>query len=69
MMRFRKSSLRAKFLLLVVPLILFALAVVFTFFELYANKRAAEVLDNKLEQLLTLQSAVLVEPVWNLAGW
>ena len=66
-MRIRKSSLRAKFLLLVVPLILLALTVVFTFFELNANKRAADGLNNKLEQLLTLQSAVLVEPVWNLA--
>lgn len=66
-MGLRTTSLRAKFLLLVVPLILLSLTLVFAFFEFNANKRAAARLDNRLEQLLTLQSAVLVEPVWNLA--
>ncbi len=66
-MVFRATTLRGKFLLLVVPLILAALTLVFAFFEFNANKRAANGLNNRLEQLLTLQSAVLVEPVWNLA--
>ncbi len=60
------KSLRAKFLLVIVPLVLLAILLVFGFFEFMASERAAERLERKLAQLLTIQSAVLSEPIWDL---
>ena len=61
------QSLRAKFLMVIVPLVLLAILVVFGFFEYVSSQRATVKLDQKLTQLLAIQSAALSEPIWNLA--
>ena len=66
-MRPRLRTLRAKFLLVIVPLVLSAIVVVFGLFEYSANQRASQQLLNRLDQLLTMQVQVLSRPLWNLS--
>ncbi|MEO0380280.1 MAG: response regulator [Pseudomonadota bacterium] len=65
--RRRFRTLRAKFLFVIVPLVLAAILVVFGLFEVSANQRATRQLENRLDQLLTMQVQVLSRPLWNLS--
>ena len=60
-------TIRAKFLLVIVPLVLLAIVSVFALFEYNANHRANQQLRDRLDQLLTMQSRVLSGPFWSLA--
>lgn len=60
-------SLRAKFLALMVPFIVLSTIVVFGVSEYVARRDANQQLHAKLRALLEIQSAVLTEPVWNVA--
>lgn len=63
----RLFSLQAKFLAVVAPLVLLAIVAVFALFEQLAAERADKAMARKLEQFLTIQSAVLADPLWNIA--
>ena len=63
----RLRSIRSKFLVIVVPLVLLAIVLVFGLFELNTERRAARQLQDRLDQLLEMQSAVLSRPLWNLS--
>ena len=54
-------SLRAKFLVVVVPLVLLSTLIVFGLFELNAQREAHQRLEGKLEKLVAIQSAVVAE--------
>ena len=60
-------SLRAKFLAVVVPLVLLSTLIAFGLFELNAQREAQERLENKLEKMVAIQSAVVAESLWNVA--
>jgi class 3 adenylate cyclase/HAMP domain-containing protein len=60
-------SLRAKFLALIVPLVLLSTVIVFGISELAARREANRKLHDKLEELVEIQSAVLSESLWNVA--
>ncbi len=60
-------TLRAKFLIVIVPLVLLAVVIVFAFFEINADRRATQQLQDRLDQLLTMQSQVLSRPLWSLS--
>ncbi len=60
-------TIRAKFLFVIVPLVLASIVVVFGFFEYNADRRAGLQLQGRLDQLLTMQSRVLSRPLWNLS--
>ena len=62
------QSVRAKFILLIVPLVLLAILIVFAAFEFTVEQRATLKLQQKLEQTLAMQSVVLSEPIWNVAN-
>lgn len=64
---FAFRSLRAKFLALIVPLILLSTVIVFGISELNARRDANKKLHAKLQDLVEIQSAVLTEPMWNVA--
>ncbi len=64
---FALRSLRAKFLALIVPLVLLSTVIVFGISELAARREANRKLHGKLDELVEIQSAVLSEPVWNVA--
>ena len=64
---FAFRSLRAKFLVVVVPLVLLSTVIVFGLFELAAQREAKLRLQDKLDALVTIQSAVLAESLWNVA--
>ena len=61
------NTIRAKFLAIVVPLVLLSTVAVFGLFELNARHDANLKLQDKLDKLVTIQSAVLAEPLWNVA--
>jgi adenylate cyclase len=61
------QSLRAKFLAVVAPLVLFATVVVFGAFEFNAQRDAETRLRDKLNKLVAIQSAVIAESMWNVA--
>ncbi len=61
------NSIRAKFLALVVPLVLLSTITVFGLFELDARRDANLELQDKLDKLVTIQSAVVAESLWNVA--
>ncbi len=61
------NSIRAKFLALVVPLVLLSTIVVFGLFEFNARRDADLTLQNKLNELVAIQSAVVAESLWNVA--
>lgn len=60
-------KLQAKFLSFVAPLVLVAIALVFGVVEWVAASRAEQAISRKLEQILSIQSEVLADPVWNVA--
>ncbi|MEM7172168.1 MAG: response regulator [Pseudomonadota bacterium] len=64
---FAFRSLRSKFLIVVVPLVLLATLLVFGVFEWNAQREARERLQDKLDKLVEIQSAVLAESLWNVA--
>ena len=64
---FALRSLRAKFLVVVVPLVLLSTLTVFGLFELNAQREAEQRLRDKLEKLVAIQSAVVAESLWNVA--
>lgn len=61
-------SLRAKFLALVLPLLLLSTAGAFGISEYAARTSARAELQGKLHKLVKIQSAVLSEPLWNIAN-
>jgi len=64
---FAFRSLRAKFLAVVVPLLLLSTLIVFGLFELNAQRQAHQRLEDKLNKLVAIQSAVVAESLWNVA--
>jgi signal transduction histidine kinase/DNA-binding response OmpR family regulator/uncharacterized membrane protein affecting hemolysin expression len=60
-------SLRAKFLVVVVPMVLLSTVIVFGLFELNAQREAKLRLHDKLDKLVAIQSAVVAESLWNVA--
>jgi uncharacterized membrane protein affecting hemolysin expression len=60
-------TLRAKFLALMVPFIVISTVIVFGLSEYAARRDAKQQLYAKLDALLEIQSAVLTEPLWNVA--
>jgi class 3 adenylate cyclase/uncharacterized membrane protein affecting hemolysin expression len=64
---FAFKSLRAKFLALIVPLVLLSTVIVFGISELAARRDANRKLHAKLHELVEIQSAVLSESLWNVA--
>jgi signal transduction histidine kinase len=64
---FAFRSLRAKFLIVVVPLVLLSTLIVFGLFELNAQRDAHQRLADKLDKLVAIQSAVVAESLWNVA--
>ncbi|WP_415401740.1 response regulator [Tateyamaria sp. SN3-11] len=60
-------KLQVKFLSFVAPLVLVAIALVFGVVELISAGRAEQAISRKLEQILSIQSEVLADPVWNVA--
>ncbi|MEW9921817.1 response regulator [Marimonas sp. MJW-29] len=61
------QTLRAKFLAVLTPLVLMSTVLVFGVFELSAKREAEKRLQNKLEKLVAIQSAVVAESMWNVA--
>ncbi len=60
-------SVQGKFLLYVVPLVLFSTLLVFGAFEWNARRSAEHQLQVKLEKMVAIQSSVLAESLWNVA--
>ncbi len=60
-------TIRAKFLAFVVPLVLLSTVVVFGLFEFNARRDATQGLQDKLNELVAIQSAVVTESLWNVA--
>ena len=61
------NSIRAKFLAFVVPPMLLSTIAVFGLFEYDTRRDATLELQDKLDKLVAIQSAVLAESLWNLA--
>lgn len=61
------TSVQAKILAYVVPIVLISTLLVFGIFEFTARTTAKEQLQSKLGKMIAIQSAVLAEPVWNVA--
>jgi signal transduction histidine kinase/DNA-binding response OmpR family regulator len=64
---FALRTLRAKFLVLIIPLVLISTMIVFGLFELNARREANLRLQEKLDQLVAIQSSVVAESLWNVA--
>jgi class 3 adenylate cyclase/uncharacterized membrane protein affecting hemolysin expression len=64
---FAFRTLRAKFLALIVPLVLLSTVIVFGISELAARRDANRKMHAKLGELVEIQSAVLSESMWNVA--
>jgi class 3 adenylate cyclase len=64
---FAFRTLRAKFLALIVPLVLLSTVIVFGISELAARRDANRKLHAKLDEIVEIQSAVLSESLWNVA--
>ena len=64
---FALRSLRAKFLALIVPLVLLSTVIVFGIAELAARREANRKLHTKLVEIVEIQSAVLSDPLWDVA--
>jgi serine phosphatase RsbU (regulator of sigma subunit)/uncharacterized membrane protein affecting hemolysin expression len=61
------NTIRAKFLAFVVPLVLLSTIAVFGLFEFNARHDANLKLQDKLDKLVAIQSAVIAESLWNVA--
>ena len=64
---FAFRSLRAKFLALIVPLVLLSTVIVFGIAELAARREANRKLHTKLIEIVEIQSSVLSESLWDVA--
>jgi signal transduction histidine kinase len=64
---FALRTLRAKFLVLIIPLVLICTMIVFGLFELNARREANLRLQDKLDKLVEIQSSVVAESLWNVA--
>ncbi len=64
---FAFRTLRAKFLALIVPLVLLSTVIVFGISELATRREANRKLHAKLVELVEIQSAVLSNSLWNVA--
>ena len=60
-------TLRANFLAVNVPLVVVSMAILFTLFQLNANRVAYLKLDDKLNKLVDIQSLVMVDALWLMA--
>lgn len=60
-------SIRAKFLALIIPFVLLSIFAVFAVVEYNARVDAEEGLQEKLDRLVAIQSAVVSESLWNVA--
>ena len=60
------NSIQAKFLAFVIPLVLISTIAVFGLFEFDARRDANLKLQDKLDKLVAIQSAVLAESLWNV---
>ncbi|WP_424965227.1 response regulator [Dinoroseobacter sp. S375] len=65
--RGRFTSIRAKLLAFVIPLVLISTFAVFSIFEYMARQAASEQLSLKLDRTVEIQGAVLAESIWNVA--
>ncbi len=61
------NTIQTKFLAIVVPLVLLSTIAVFGLFEFNARRDANLELQDKLDKLVAIQSAVVAEPLWNVA--
>ena len=61
------NSIQAKFLAFVVPLVLLSTIAVFGLFEFNARRDANLMLQDKLDKLVAIQSAVVAKSLWNFA--
>jgi len=64
---FALRTLRAKFLVLFIPVVIISTMIVFGLFELYARREASQRLHDKLDKLVVIQSSVVAESLWNVA--
>ena len=60
-------TVRARFLAANVPLVVVSMIILFTLFQLNANRVAYLKLDDKLNKLVDIQSLVVVDALWNMA--
>jgi hypothetical protein len=60
------KTIRSRFLAVSIPIALAAMVVLFFLFELQAFRLAHRDLHEKLDRLLTTQSVILAESVWNV---
>ena len=61
------NTIRAKFLAFVIPLVLLSTIAVFGLFEFDARRDANRMLQDKLDKLVAIQSAVVAKSLWNVA--
>ena len=64
---FALNSIRTKFLAFVVPLVMLSTVLVFGLSEFNARRNAHLKLEDKLEKLIAIQSAVIAQSLWNVA--
>ncbi len=64
---FTLRTIRAKFLVLIIPLVLISTIIVFGLFEFNARREANLRLHDKLDKLVEIQSSVVAESLWNVA--
>ncbi|MFK7845175.1 MAG: response regulator [Rhodothermales bacterium] len=62
------TTIRAKLLAYLLPFLLIVTTVVFGLFELNARENDRAQLQAKLDRLITIQAAVLSDPLWNVAN-
>lgn len=59
-------SLQAKFLAITIPLVLLSIIALFAVIQLNAQRTANRDLNNKLQEVVAIQSASLAGPLWNI---
>jgi PAS domain S-box-containing protein len=64
----RLNTIRMKFLAFIIPPVLLSTFLVFGLFEYNARIDATQKLQDKLDKLITIQSVVVAESLWNIAG-
>ncbi|KKM96299.1 hypothetical protein LCGC14_1179450 [marine sediment metagenome] len=63
-----KLSLRAKFLRAIVPYVLFAVVLAFSYVEFSARRSAEVRLTSKLDRMSEIQARVVADSLWNIAN-
>ncbi len=61
------TTIQAKFLAFIVPMVLLSIFVVFAIIESGARREADRALREKLDQIMAVQSAALADSLWNVA--